>query len=113
MAVSDLVEKKVKIVDRFGYNSYLREDRGTLFLKTDYPLNLFEKEGAVSVSECSEEILKVARNYDMKLIMYISDVTERANKIDSSKVETCRRRNFFEILFKRVEEAVGCRQRMN
>jgi len=61
MAVADLMENKTVIKDRYGYDSYLREDRGTLFLKTDYPLTLFEKEGAVALAEYSSNLIGIQK----------------------------------------------------
>lgn len=37
MALSDLVTERRGIVDRYGYLSYLREDRGTFYLDRAYP----------------------------------------------------------------------------
>jgi len=57
LAVTDLVEQKVPLTSRYGIVSYLREDGSYLFLRYDYPLNVFEKPGAVSLSEYSELLI--------------------------------------------------------
>jgi hypothetical protein len=57
LAVTDLVEKKIPIFNRYGYKSYVREDRGTLFLRNDFPLNLFEPKGAIALSEYSSYLI--------------------------------------------------------
>ena len=61
LAVSDLIEKKIPITDRYGYLSYLREDRGTLFLTRDYPLNIFENPGAVANAEYTSTLLGISK----------------------------------------------------
>jgi hypothetical protein len=60
LAIFDLIENKTPIFDRYGYISYLREDRGILFLNRDYPLNTIEKEGAVSLSEYTSTLLGIS-----------------------------------------------------
>lgn len=60
LAVAQLVEGKVPIFDRYGNLSYLREDRGTLFLTKDYPLNIFEREGSVAISEYTSMLLGIS-----------------------------------------------------
>lgn len=37
MALEELVIKKIKLVDRFGYTSFLREDQGSFYLVRSYP----------------------------------------------------------------------------
>jgi len=59
MAVADLIENKTIISNRFGYPSYLREDRGILFLRKDYPLTLIENPGAVALSEYSSNLIGI------------------------------------------------------
>jgi Type III restriction enzyme, res subunit len=59
IAVSDLIEKRTPIVNRYGKINYLREDRGTIFLRSDFPLNINEKEGGVTVSEYSSSLLGI------------------------------------------------------
>ena len=59
MAVSDLIENKTIIINRYGYPCYLREDRGTLFLRTDYPLSLIEKAGSLALSEYSSNLIGI------------------------------------------------------
>ena len=56
MAVTELIENKESLVNRYGQTSYLREDRDSLFLIKDYPLSIFEKEGNVSLAEYSNLI---------------------------------------------------------
>lgn len=57
LAVTEMVEKKISIFNRYGYRSYIREDRGTLFLRNDFPLNIFEPKGAVSLSDYSSYLI--------------------------------------------------------
>ena len=78
MAVSDLIENKVTIIDHYGYISYLREDRGTLFLINDYPLSLYEKEGAVALSEYSSNLIGIQT---MTLNEYIGSVQRGSGNI--------------------------------
>ncbi len=56
LAVTELVEKKIPIFNRYGYKSYLREDRGTLFLRNDFPLTLFE-DGGLALTEYSSFLI--------------------------------------------------------
>ena len=60
LAASNLVEEKTVIIDRYGYVSYLREDRGTLFLSRDYPLRLSEKKGSSAISEYVSTLLGIS-----------------------------------------------------
>lgn len=57
LAVTDLIEKKSSVFNRYGYKSYIREDRGTLFLRNDFPLNMFEVKGGVALSEYSSYLI--------------------------------------------------------
>ena len=59
LAVSELIIHKESIVDRFGTISYLREDRGTLFLRKDYPLSIEEQAGNLTLSEYTSTILGI------------------------------------------------------
>jgi hypothetical protein len=56
LAVTDLIEKKTIIYNRYGYKSYLREDKNFLFLRTDYSLNNFQ-EGGLSLTEYSSFLI--------------------------------------------------------
>jgi superfamily II DNA or RNA helicase len=38
MALEQIITSKVRLNDRFGYTSYLREDNGVVYLQRDYPL---------------------------------------------------------------------------
>ncbi len=37
MAMEELISNKVPLLDRFGYTTYLREDRGSFYLDQEYP----------------------------------------------------------------------------
>jgi len=99
MAVTDLIENKESLVNRYGQTSYLREDRGTLFLIKDYPLSIFEKEGNVSLSEYSNLIgieKMTLEEYNGTIQRQIGDILdvlrglskeEVSDKIDSLTLE--------------------------
>ena len=57
LAVAELVEKKIPVFNRYGYKSYVREDRGILFLRNDFPLNLFEDKGGLTLTEYSSFLI--------------------------------------------------------
>jgi len=59
MAVTHLVANKEVVVDRYGYNSYLREDGGDLFLVREYPVSIIEKPGNVLLSSYTETLIGI------------------------------------------------------
>jgi len=60
-AVVKLIERKIPIVDRYGYTSYLREDRGSLFLRRDFPMSVNEKVGGYSLSVYTETLIGIQK----------------------------------------------------
>lgn len=57
LAVAELIQNKVGMIDRYGFLSYLREDRGTLFLRRDYPLGLNELPSSVTLTEYTSNLI--------------------------------------------------------
>lgn len=70
-AVSNLIQNKVPIIDRYGYTSYLREDRGVLFLRRDFPLESQEVKGGYALSIYTETLIGIQ---SMSLNEYIGDL---------------------------------------
>ena len=70
-AVVKLIEKKIPIIDRYGYTSYLREDRGSLFLRRDFPMSVTEKVGGYSLSIYTETLIGIQK---MSLNEYIGEL---------------------------------------
>lgn len=58
-AVANLIQYKVPIIDRYGYTTYLREDKGILFLRRDYPLTAGE--GGYDTSKYTENLIGIQR----------------------------------------------------
>ena len=56
LAVTDLIERKIPIYNRYGYKSYLREDKNFLFLSNEFSLNVF-KSGGLSLTEYSSFLI--------------------------------------------------------
>ena len=56
LAVTDLIERKVPIYNRYGYKSYLREDKNFLFLTNEFPQDVF-KSGGLSLTEYSSFLI--------------------------------------------------------
>ena len=89
LAVTDLVEKRIPIYNRYGIRSYLREDGNNLFLRNDYPLNTFEAPGAVALTEYSSYLLGIKEmslnEYNTELQLGEGNILEsisRARNID-------------------------------
>lgn len=53
LAIADLIENKKEIINRYGYKSYLIEDRNILFLSNDYPL----KHNNIDISSYSQLLI--------------------------------------------------------
>jgi hypothetical protein len=60
-AVVKLIEDKIPIIDRYGYTSYLREDKGSLFLRRDFPMSITEKPGGYSLSIYTETLIGIQK----------------------------------------------------
>lgn len=90
MAVTDLVENKIVLKNRYGYDSYLREDRGTLFLNADYPISLYEKEGAVALSEYSSNLIGIQtmtlNEYNGSLQRGTGNILDILNGLDEEEI---------------------------
>jgi hypothetical protein len=71
LAVTKIIEEKLPIIDRYGYTSYLREDRGSLFLRRDFPLEISEQEGGYYLSTYTETLIGIQH---MSLEKYISEL---------------------------------------
>ncbi len=71
MAVTNLIQNKIPIIDRYGYTSYLREDRGSLFLRRDFPLKISEPVGGYSLSTYTETLIGIQK---MSLNEYIGEL---------------------------------------
>ncbi len=71
MAVVRLIQEKIPIIDRYGYTSYLREDRGSLFLRRDFPLKINEPVGGYSLSIYTETLIGIQK---MSLNEYIGEL---------------------------------------
>ena len=71
MAVEKLIKNKTQIIDRYGYTSYLREDRGSLFLRRDFPLETHETKGGHSLSVYTETLIGIE---EISLNKYISEL---------------------------------------
>ena len=56
LAVTDLIERKIPIYNRYGYKSYLREDKNFLFLNNEFPRNVFSG-GGLSLTEYSSFLI--------------------------------------------------------
>ena len=56
LAVTDLIERKVPIYNRYGYKSYLREDKNFLFLSNEFPQDVF-RSGGLSLTEYSSFLI--------------------------------------------------------
>ncbi len=92
MAVTKIIEQKVPIIDRYGYTSYLREDRGYLFLRRDFPLETTEKVGGYSLSIYTETLIGIEH---ISLLDYINelqkveqgDMLARLQNMDPNSVE--------------------------
>ena len=61
LAVTKLIEEKIPIIDRYGYTSYLREDRGSIFLRRDFPLKTDEPKGGYSLSIYTENLIGIQK----------------------------------------------------
>jgi hypothetical protein len=59
IAVNNLIENKTSIYNRYGYLSYLREDKGILFLTNDFPLSLTVTSGSSDLWEYTSSLLGV------------------------------------------------------
>lgn len=59
LAVTQLVEKREKIYNRYGQLSYVREDRDIIFLISDYPLKLMETSGSISLTDYSANLIGI------------------------------------------------------
>jgi len=70
-AVSNLIQNKIPIIDRYGYTSYLREDRGVIFLRRDFPLESREPKGGYALSIYTETLIGIQ---SMSLNEYIGDL---------------------------------------
>lgn len=57
-AVTNMIVDKVLITDRYGYNSYLAEDGGYLFLRRDYPLD----DSDLSISSYTSYLIGVQKS---------------------------------------------------
>lgn len=80
-AVATLIQNKIPIIDRYGYTSYLREDRGSLFLRRDFPLESREPKGGYALSIYTETLIGIQ---EMSLNEYIGDLqkVEQINMIN-------------------------------
>ena len=56
LAVTDLIERKIPIYNRYGYKSYLREDKNFLFLNNEFPRDVFSG-GGLSLTEYSSFLI--------------------------------------------------------
>ncbi|GAH54861.1 unnamed protein product, partial [marine sediment metagenome] len=54
LGVTQLIQNKTEMIDRYGYINYLREDSGVIFLRKDYPLETKEIKGGYSLSVYNE-----------------------------------------------------------
>lgn len=70
-AVGNLIDRKIPIVDRYGYTSYLREDGGSLFLQRDFPLETYEKKGGYALSIYTETLIGIQ---EMSLNEYVGNL---------------------------------------
>lgn len=78
MAVVRLIQDKIPIIDRYGYTSYLREDRGSLFLRRDFPLKISEPAGGYSLSIYTETLIGIQK---MSLNQYIGEL-QRGEQVE-------------------------------
>lgn len=69
--ITYMIENKIPINDRYGYTSYLREDKSALFLRRDYPLYITEETGAHSLSIYIENLIGI---HKVSLNEYIGDL---------------------------------------
>ena len=70
-AVTELIQNREPIIDRYGYTSYLREDRGNLFLRRDFPLEITETKGGYALSIYTETLIGIQKE---SLNEYIGDL---------------------------------------
>lgn len=70
-AVAEMIQKKDPVIDRYGYTSYLREDRGNLFLRRDFPLETRESKGGYALSIYTETLIGIQKE---SLNEYIGDL---------------------------------------
>ena len=61
VAATNLIVDKIPILNRYGEVSYIREDKGTLFLTKEFPLSTFEKNNEYSISDYTKNIIGVDR----------------------------------------------------
>jgi hypothetical protein len=77
-AVVKLIQEKIPITDRYGYTSYLREDRGSLFLRRDFPMSVNEKQGGYSLSIYIETLIGIQKT---SLNEYIGEL-QKGEQVD-------------------------------
>ena len=91
LAVTDLIENKIVIMNRYGYKSYLREDQGVLFLRHDFPLKILEKKGAIALSEYNEYLIgteKITLNeYNGIIQRGTGDLLEKLEDLSEDEME--------------------------
>lgn len=69
-AVEKLIFQKIALIDRFGNQSYLREDNGIIFLKRDYPVDTtLTSQDSYSLSIYSENLIAIQ---DIRLSNYVA-----------------------------------------
>ena len=79
-AVTDIIIKKEVIVDRYGYNSYLREDKGSLFLRRDFPLSTIESDKGYSISEYTKTLIGI-QTMTINNLISILEISEQSEII--------------------------------
>lgn len=67
LAVTEIIENKERIINRYGYVSYLRESNGSLYLQRDFPLETYS-EGDYNQYIYTESIIGIQKTPMNKFI---------------------------------------------
>jgi len=85
LAVTEIITRKMPVIDRYGYTSYVREDGGSLFLLRDFPLLTIENKDNYDLSVYTEELIGIQK---MNLNRYITDLQKNEQQTFLEKLLT-------------------------